>query len=362
MKAQKKEFSLAKTKIRGLTRKFDLADPQERKKYFQNKVGQEIALLRNYLKKNTFIAYFLGKKNAGKGTYTKLMMEIFGSDKIGHISVGDIVRIVHREIKDIRKKQELSDYLSNNYRGYISIKQIFEALSRRSTKSLLPTEFILTLLKREIDKLPKKSLFIDGFPRDLDQVSYSLFFRDLINHRDDPDIFVAIDIPESVIDARMRNRVVCPKCQTPRSLGLLPTKEIGYNQKKKEFYLICDNPLCQGARMVAKEGDDLGIESIKERLALDGQLIDKIFSLYGVPKVFLRNSIPVKLARQYVDDYEITPEYNYQLDSSSNKIKVTEKPWIIRDDQGQKVYSLLAPPVVTGLIKQLVGALGLKNE
>jgi len=43
MKAQKKEFPLAKTKIRGLTRKFDLADPQERKKYFQNKVGQEIA-------------------------------------------------------------------------------------------------------------------------------------------------------------------------------------------------------------------------------------------------------------------------------------------------------------------------------
>ncbi len=362
MKAQRKEFPLAKTKVRGLTKGFDLAGPKERKKYFQAKVGQEVTLLRNYLKRNTFIAYFLGKKNAGKGTYTKLMMEIFGSDKINHISVGDIVRAVHQEIKNKKRKQELLDYLSSNYRGYISIKEVFESLSGRSTKSLLPTEFILALLKREIDKLPRKSLFIDGFPRDLDQVSYSLFFRDLINYRDDPDIFIAIDIPESVIDARMKNRVVCPKCQTPRSLKLFPTKEIGYDQKKKEFYLICDDPQCRKARMVAKEGDNLGIESIRDRLTLDSQLIDKIFSLHGIPKILLRNSVPVKLAKQYVDDYEITPEYSYQFDSRTGKVKMTEKPWIIKDDQGQEVYSLLAPPVVVSLVRQLVKVLGLEKD
>jgi len=30
------------------------------------------------------------------------------------------------------------------------------------------------------------------------------------------------------------------------------------------------------------------------------------WQLYGIPKVLLRNSIPVSVAKDYVDDYEIT--------------------------------------------------------
>jgi len=359
MKDYQKEFPLFKTKKRGLSKKFNLADPNERKKYFEAKAGQEITLLKNYLKKNSFIAYFLGKKNAGKGTYTKLMMEIFGQDKIGHISIGDIVRAVHQEIRDKKKKRELLDYLSKNYRGYISVNQAIDALLGRDTKSLLPTEFILALVKREIDKMTKKSLFIDGFPRDLDQVSYSLFFRDLINYRADTDIFVAIDIPESVIDARMKNRVICPKCHTPRNLKLFPTRKVGYDEYKKEFHLLCDNPQCQEVRMVGKEGDEQGIESVRKRLELDEQLIDKVFSLHGISKILLQNTIPVNISKDYADDYEITPEYSYQLDATTKQVKIIEKPWVIKDGQGKRAYSLLAPPVALSLIKQLVKVLGL---
>jgi len=359
MKNYEKEFPLLKIKMRGLSKSFNLADPIERKKYFQAKIGQEITLLKKYLKNNSFIVYFLGKKNAGKGTYTKLMMEIFGQDKIGHISVGDMVRSAHQEMNDQKRKKELVNYLNKNYRGYISVDEGIDALLGRSTKLLLPTEFILTLIKREIDGMDRKSLFIDGFPRDLDQVSYSLFFRDLINYRTDPDIFVVIDIPESVIDVRMKNRVVCPKCHTPRSLKLLLTKEVGYDEDKKEFYLLCDNPQCQGARMIGKEGDELGIESIRKRLELDEQLIDKVFSLHGLHKILLKNTIPITMAKDYVNDYEITPEYSYQLDAKTKQVKITEKPWVIKDDKGKKAYSLLAPPVVISLIKQLVKVLNL---
>ena len=77
--------------------------------------------------------------------------------------------------------------------------------------------------------MEKKALFIDGFPRDLDQVSYSLFFRDLIGYRADPDIFILIDVPNSVIDERIKYRVVCPKCHTPRNLKLLATKQVEYD-------------------------------------------------------------------------------------------------------------------------------------
>lgn len=355
-----KEFPLVKTKSESVTGKFNLSDIEERKKYFNKKTGNEIEKLKTFFDKgNTFIVYLLGKKNAGKGTYTKLLMEIFDKDKIGHISVGDIVRDVHNGMEDENKKKELLDYLNKHYRGYISIEDGIDALLNRDTKTLLPTEFILALVKMEIDKMDKKSLFIDGFPRDLDQVSYSLFFKDLIDYRQDPDIFAAIDIPEAVIDERMKFRAVCPKCHTPRNLKLLATEKVGYDERKKEFYLMCDNPDCNNARMGAKEGDNLGIESIRDRLKMDDKLINKAFSLHGVPKILLRNAIPVDIADDYVDDYEITPEYYYEYDEKSKVVKTLEKPFVVKDDEEIEVCSLLAPPVVVSLIKQLVKVLKL---
>jgi len=323
------------------------------------KAGEEIKKLKNYLKKNTFIVYLLGKKNSGKGTYAKMFKEIIGSQKIEHFSIGDMVRDFDKVIADKEQKKELISFLEKNYRGYLSLDEIIKSLEQRSTKKLLPSELILALVKKEIAKKGRKTLFIDGFPRDLDQISYSLFFRDLIGYRDDADIFVLIDVPEAVIDERIKYRVICPLCQTSRSTKLLPTKNIGYDKKKKEFYLICDNPACRGARMVRKEGDSLGIKPIRARLKKDGELMERAFSLYGIPKIFLRNSIPVNKAKRYVDDYEITPEYTYSLDKKTGKITVSEKPWMVSDDQGAPCYSLMPPPVVVSLIKQLTKVLGL---
>lgn len=347
-----KDFSLFKTKVEGVEKKFNLSDPKERAEYFESKAGAEIKKLKDYFEKSTFIAYMLGKKNSGKGTYTKLMMEIFGRDKIDHISVGDIVRDVHEGMTDEAKKKDLVEYLRKDYRGYISIDEALAALLNRDTKTLLPTEFILALVKMEIAKRPKKSLFIDGFPREMDQISYSFYFRDLIAFREDRDIFVAIDIPEAVIDERMKYRVICPICHTPRNLKLFATNRVGYDEGKKEFYLICDDHNCNGARMIGKEGDNLGIETVRERLELDGKIIEKAFSLHGIPKILLRNSVPVDLAKEYVDDYEITPAYSYELNSDKT-VKIVESPWIIKDDEGVDSYSLLAPPVALALVKQL---------
>ena len=292
MKGPLTVFPITKTKIEGIAEKFDLNDPIERKKYFEAKVGEDIKKIKKYLEENTFIVYLLGKKNSGKGTYTKLMTEIFGSDKIGHISVGDLVRTVYKDINDPKKREEIVEYLEEHYRGYISVEDAIDTLISKNQKVLLPTEFILTLLKREIDKFDGRAIFIDGFPRDLDQIQYSLYFRDLADYRLDPDIFIAINIPESVINERMCNRVVCPVCQAPRNLTTFPTKEIGYDKNSKEFFLICDNPECNSARMIGKEGDNAGIESVRERLELDEKLIKKVMSLHGIPKILLRNTIP----------------------------------------------------------------------
>lgn len=357
-----KEFPPFKTKVEGVDKDFDLADPEQRAEYFQAKAGDEIAKIKKYFDEgNTFIAYMLGKKNAGKGTYTKLLSEIFGKEKVAHISVGDVVRSVHKALETEEGKKELIEYLEKDYRGYISIEEGIDAILNRSQdKVSVPNELMMSLIKREIDQHPRMSLFLDGFPRTLDQVSYSLFFRALIDYREDPDIFVNIDIPESVIDARMKHRVVCPVCQSPRNLMLFVTKEAGYDKEKDQYYLKCDNTECEdpGARMGAKEGDNMGIESIRARLELDDELAEKIFSLHGVPRILLRNAVPVDRVEELVDKYEITPEYYFEHNDSTGEVKTLEKPWVVKDDEGVEVHSLLAPPVVVSFIKQLAKALG----
>ncbi len=349
------QFPIFKTKIKGANKKFNLTDPKDQREYFQLKAGSEIKKLRQYLKKNTFVAYLLGKKNSGKGTYAKMFAEVVNPERIEHFSIGDMIRNVDAELKDARKKKELISFLEKNYRGWLPLEKVIQSLESRNTKVLLPTELILALAKREIEKREKKTLFIDGFPRDMDQIAFSLFFRDLLGYRDDPDIFVLIDVPKAVIDERIKWRRVCPLCQTSRNLKLLPTSKIRYDESKKEFYLFCDNPQCRGARMVSKEGDEAGIKPIRERLEKDEKLMEQAVSLFGIPKIFLRNSLPKKFAARFVDDYEITPEYVFKWDNKNKKVIMQEKPWIVKDDEGIESVSLLAQPVAVSLIKQMAG-------
>jgi len=270
-----------------------------------------------------------------------------------------MIRSFDETMKDEGKKKELVEFLKKNYRGFLPLEEIMKAFETRSTKVLLPTELILALAKREIAKLGKKTIFIDGFPRDLDQISYALFFRDLIGYREDQDIFVLIDVPTTIIDERVKSRVICPLCQTSRSLKLLPTKNIEYDKAENKFHLICDNSNCKGARMVAKEGDELGIEPIRERLDKDEMLTKEAYGLQGIPKVLLRNSIPVEKTKEVTDDYEVTPEYSYKWNEAEQKVETMEKPWEVKDDEGNLSNSLMPPPVVVSLIKQLVEVLGL---
>ena len=349
------EFPIFKTRLGG-KQKFDLTDPKDRKRYFQLKAGPEIKKLNKYLKKKTFMVFLLGKKNAGKGVYSKLFIEALGTDRVAHLSVGDIVRNVHRDLSSASKKKELVGYLKKKYRGFMTIEKALEIFFGRSASTLLPTEFILALVEREIDQLGNKAIFIDGFPRNMDQISYSLYFRALMGYRTDPDFFAFIDVPESIIDERIKFRVICPRCQTSRSLKLLRTKEVGYDSKSKQFYLICDNVNCRPERMMPKEGDELGIEAVRDRMEVDDKVMRTLLDLQGAEKILLRNSIPVETAKKYTDDYEITPAYRYIL-GKNGKPEIVEESWTVKDDNDQLSYSLLAPPITVSMIKQIAKAL-----
>lgn len=352
------DFLIFKTKVEGASEKFDLNSPEGRAKYFQAKAGPEIEELKKYLEKNTFLAFLMGKKNSGKGTYSKLFIEAVGKDKVGHISVGDVVRDVHRAIETGEGKKELMASLEKNYRGFHSLEQVEDIILGRDTKSLVSSELIVALLEYEISKRPRQAVFIDGFPRTLDQVSYSLVLKQVLGYREDPDFLVFISVPETVIDARIKARVICPICKTPRSLKLAPTAYIGRDEKTGGFYLMCDNPSCNKARMVSKEGDELGIEPIRDRLELDDKIFRQLLTLKGLPQIKLRNSIPRDVAWDYVEPYEVTPMYSYKK-GVDEKIEIIEEPWVVPDDDGVKSVSLLPAPVALGFIKQTAEVLGL---
>ena len=354
-------FPMTETKVPGLTQTYGLEDPKERRKYFDAKVGKEIVQIRNYLKDKTFIAFLMGKKNSGKGTYTKLFMDAVGAEHVAHVSVGDVVRNVHKEVMDESKRAELMEFLKKRYRGFLPLEKVFDVITGRDTKTLVPTEVILALVERQVSKLGHKAIFIDGFPRSLDQIPYSLYLRAIIEHNNDRDFFVFIDVPEKAIDERMRYRVVCPICQTPRNTKLLRTKNVGYDVKKKEFYLMCDNPSCNKVRMVPKEGDELGIEALRDRIEADDKVMRKLLELHNVPKVLLRNSLPKNVALDHVDTYELTPSYRYEWNAVAKHVKVIEEPWTFNDDEGNLSYSLLPPPVVVSLIKQVAQVLEEKS-
>ena len=352
-------FPIFKTKLESAKASFDLSDPIARKEYFSLKAGEEIVKLRKYLKDKTFVAYLLGKKNSGKGTYSKLFMEAVGQEHVGHVAVGDIVRDAHTGLEVPEKKSAMIEFLQKNYRGFHTVDELIGVIEGRDQSTLISTELIVALLKYEISQRSKKAIFVDGFPRGLDQIAHSMYLKELIGYRDDPDFLVFIDLPEAIIDERIKYRVVCPICKTPRNLKLLATKEVGYDEEKKEFYLKCDNPACAGARMVAKEGDSMGIEPIRARLETDDKIFRHLLKLQGLPKVFLRNSVPVAEAPANVDDYEITPAYEFERDPATKKVTVNQKPWVVADDNGQPSYSLLPAAVVVSLIKQVTKVLGL---
>ncbi|MBD3329407.1 hypothetical protein GF357_02840 [Candidatus Dojkabacteria bacterium] len=337
-------------------KEFDLISPAGRRLYFNSKIGKELSALREYLKNNTFIGYLLAPKMAGKGTYSKMLREIVGPEYFEIVSVGDAVRAAHKEFLEQGKNSDLYAYAKENYRGMMGLDEAFDSLVNRTQKGLMPTEFILTIVKREIDRIGHKSIFIDGFPRKVDQVSYSLYFRDLINYRGDPDLFVLISLPLEVIDARIRGRRVCPKCKTPTNIRLLPTSIVRFDEETQDYYLVCDNPNCEPTRLVEKEGDDKGIELIRERLENDLELVNMARNMYGISRIELFNSLEVDVGYKYVDDYEITKEYSYE--GRGDDIVTVPKPFEI-EDHGVKYFSLLPPPVVVQFVRQLVDVFNL---
>ena len=117
------QFPVFRTKTPGVDKKFDLNNVASRQEYFKAKAGPEIEKLKKYLESNSaFVAFLLGKKNSGKGTYSKMFQETVNPGKVGHLSVGDLVRDIHQALENPETKNQLLEFLKKNYRGFHSVE------------------------------------------------------------------------------------------------------------------------------------------------------------------------------------------------------------------------------------------------
>ncbi len=337
---------------------YDLSNPSDRMEYFEEKVGEEISAIKKYLESNSFVAYLLAKKMAGKGTYATMLREVFGEEKIAHVSVGDLVRDAENMAVDEKGARILNDWLKKNYSGGFRVDDLIEMLRNHEFSKYYPTGMIISLLERAIHDCRGKALLIDGFPRTLDQIENSLKFTELIDYRPDPDFFVHIECPEEVILERYKGRRVCPKCSSTGHITLLPKPGVKYDEEKKEYILLCDNPACNKEPLIKKQADELGAQYVEKRNSDTQELMDEIkkYTETG-SSILLKNAVPVE---GFVgEDYEVTKITEYSRNETSGEITRTDKPWIMKDNDGVDCYSYYPAAVVKDFIRQLANKLEL---
>ena len=168
----------------------------------------------------------------------------------------------------------------------MSLDDALGALSGRSTSSLLPTEVILALVEKEnIKKRAQGDIHQWFSEKSGPSVLFHLFQGDHgISQR--PGLLRFHRSAGTDHGREDEIWVICPVCKTPRNLKLLRTKDVEYESKENKFYLICDNPSCGHQRMVPKEGDELGIEAIRDRIEVDGKVMRTLLDLQGIQNSF----------------------------------------------------------------------------
>jgi len=326
------------------------------KAFYEKRVPEHFSRFHEHLDNNPFVLFFLAKKNAGKGTYSKILNKV-SDGKVVHLGVGDLVRAAEKRALDENERQSLIDDLKVYYKGEIPIEEVVEKFVEEAgdLSALLPTEMVMALIEKEVEYNKNKAIIIDGFPRSLDQINIANRMQDDFEAKGKPSAFVEIDCPDDVLLQRQMYRVTCPECQTPRNTKVLATENVGYDQGEEEFYLVCDNDTCDNIRMkpkYGKVGGEYTIETFKKDQQQTKDLLQKVHEDHPHRHIRVHNHISVSEVGNH-DEADFTLETDYEFDSETKQVTKRFKPWVIKDDDGIDVLSRWPDPVVADLMKEL---------
>lgn len=334
-----------------------MANPKEEAKnndFFSKRLSKKLQKFHEHLNRNNVVLFMLAKKLAGKGTYAKILHDLSGG-KIKHISVGDLVREAEKKTEDDKARKELMLDIRKYYKGQEKLEDVINIFAKeaKDTSTLLPTEVVMALIEKAVKDNQGKSVIIDGFPRSKEQVALALKMQKDFEAQNIPSVFVEINCPEDILIKRSIDRRVCPMCQTSRNIKLLLTKEIEFDEKTGEFHLICERPACDRARFVKKQGDQDGIEKIKERQKKVQDMIDEIKNQSPHLHLSVHNAILLDEAYKH-DPADFTEEAELFWDKDKKEVIRSFKPMVSTDEHGRKVYSRWPEPVVVDMVDKLV--------
>lgn len=180
---------------------------------------------------------FIGPPGVGKGTYSKIISKEYN---IPHLAMGDLIR------EEISKKTKIG-------------KEMDKIISKGH---LLDDITTFKLLKKRIEKKDCKSggFILDGFPRRLTQAV--LLDKFLINQKYQ---VIFIDGGRQILEKRMLNRWICPKCGKVYNPLTNPPNKKGY----------CDD---DKTKLIKRKDDNKKV--ISERFKIYHETIDPIIKYY----------------------------------------------------------------------------------
>ncbi len=130
--------------------------------------------------KNVIVLF--GKPGAGKGTRLSEFLE-GREEQFEVLSVGNLLRRARKERTELGKKAE--EYMDSG--------------------ELVPDEVINKIVFEGINEA-KKTVFIDGFPRTIEQA------KAMLDEGIYPDLVVEFFVEDDVVIQRAKDRIVCDKC------------------------------------------------------------------------------------------------------------------------------------------------------
>ena len=327
------------------------------KEYFLKRIPKAVKKLNEILNKQPVVLFMMAKKLAGKGTYTGHLNEATDNEFV-FVTIGDLMREAEAMANMGLGKALLHDAFREEKFSEAETAKFLKNIQKLDQTMLYPTGYVvrmLTALLQEIaEENPGKSLVIDGLPRNVEQIKDAIALAKKYEKDGMKYFFVEIDCPDSVLEARVVNRRICPVCRTSRNVTLLLTPEIEYDKKNKEFILICDNPMCKRTKMEKKAGDELGLAPLAERQALTERMMAAVRKKVPASKhILVHNCVAVEDAKKH-DPKDFTEEATLTWDEKSGKVIREFSPWVVKDNEGCDSYSRYSEPVAADLIVELV--------
>lgn len=181
----------------------------------------------------------MGAPGSGKGTYAKMLKDIFA---VPHISTGEMFR---KAIQDGTELGKLAQSLIDK-------------------GNFVPDEITNELVKQRIaEEDCKNGFLLDGYPRNLNQ-AYA--FTEILKELNiDLDAVINLDVADEEIIKRIVNRRMCSKCGAGYNTITMPPKVEG----------ICD--VC-GSQLYTRADDNE--ETVKVRLSVYNEQTKPLVEYY----------------------------------------------------------------------------------